>query len=280
MDYWMCVRGTDLWVVFTLIFKWPAEFQKSCEKKKSQFFKQTRVFCGISDKKINDALYFWRLKQRHLFLRQQLYAALIHQRISFSYLTVTAYFNFNTWTTTNIHPLKISQPAAGTDPSGTHKFKFSSCHSWLRNPSPRPAPSFHSHIFISFKPYLWARWERPLELCLRPRSGSHQMADSVPLFLPSPLRWTAGPWSRLRFLDGRSSGSLCLTRTAGRLLDQLPGNTGVPGCCCVQDNNLVCRHSEVFFWCSFLTVQSNCPLMVLIYTKAISCNNLLNSCGL
>lgn len=242
MDYWMCVRGTDLWVVFTLIFKWPAEFQKSCEKKKITVLQaNTSILWNIRQKN-KWCIIFLEVKTTTSFSQTAALHSLNSPKDQFFLLTVTAYFNFNTWTTTNIHPLKISQPAAGTDPSGTHKFKFSSCHSWLRNPSPRPAPSFHSHIFISFKPYLWARWERPLELCLRPRSGSHQMADSVPLFLPSPLRWTAGPWSRLRFLDGRSSGSLCLTRTAGRLLDQLPGNTGVPGCCCVQDNNSVIYH--------------------------------------
>lgn len=138
-------------------------------------------------------------------------------------------------------PIKISQAGAGTDPSGTHKFQFSSCHSWLRDPSLRPAPSFQYNIFISVKPYLWAQWERPLELCLHRHSGSHQRADSAPRFLPPPPHLTADPWSRLRFLVGRSSGSLCLTRTAGQLLDQLPGNTGVPGCYCIQD-----RHSVTY----------------------------------
>lgn len=76
-------------------------------------------------------------------------------------------------------------------------------------------------------------------LCLHHHSGSHQRADSAPPFLPPPPRSTADPWFRLRFLGGRSSGSLCLTRTAGQLLDQWPGNIGVPGCYYIPEKNSV-----------------------------------------
>lgn len=107
------------------------------------------------------------------------------------------------------------------------------------NPSMCPAPPFQHKIFISLKPYLWVQWERPLELCLRRHIGSHQRADSAPQFLPPPPRLTADPWFRSRFLVGRSFGSLCQTRTAGQSLDQLPGNSGGPGCYWIQDRNSV-----------------------------------------
>lgn len=156
--------------------------------------------------------------------------------------------------------MKTSRPRFDTE-ANTH-IKSSSCQSWLRNLSPSSIPSFEYNIFISFKWYLWVQWERPLELCLHHHSGSHQRADSVPQFLPPPLHSTADPWCRLRFLVGRSSGSLCLTHTADQILGQLPGNTGVLGCYCIEDNNLVIIADKNG---PFLTMQLNSPLMVLIY---------------
>lgn len=112
-----------------------------------------------------------------------------------------------------------------------------------------PPPPFEFNVFISFKWYLWVRWGRPLELFLRLHSGSHQRADSALLFLPPPQHSPAAPWSHLRVWVCRSSGSLCPTRTAGHWLDPLPGNSGVPGCYCIQNNtsvinNILCQTSH------------------------------------
>lgn len=130
-------------------------------------------------------------------------------------------------------PLKLEGPESALAPVARSNL---ASPDWGKAISESRSSLFRYNTFISLNPYLWVRWVRPLEPCLRRRSGFHQRADSARQFPPPRRCWTAGPSCRLSFSAGRSCGSSCPTRTAGRLLDRLRGSTGAPGCYCVQDN--------------------------------------------